>query len=163
MKRCGMCGETKPLDAFHKNSRRCKPCANEVSRQWRRANPDKVDYSKLVDSKARERARRHYANNLDRSRDLARARAGKRRAVMANAEQGYFPTLSQMVWFYGPNCMQCGSSDRLHIDHVVPVSKGGDNGIWNLQLLCQGCNLRKGNRVDTDHRPYPRWVDRVVA
>ena len=35
---------------------------------------------------------------------------------------------------------------NLTIDHVVPQSKGGHDGIDNLQLLCGACNSTKGNR-----------------
>jgi 5-methylcytosine-specific restriction endonuclease McrA len=38
-------------------------------------------------------------------------------------------------------------SDALaNIDHVVPVSRGGDGSRSNLQLLCKGCNRKKGVR-----------------
>ncbi len=43
-------------------------------------------------------------------------------------------------------CVKCGSWHKLHIDHIVPVSKGGPTKIDNLQVLCQRCNLQKGNR-----------------
>ena len=33
-----------------------------------------------------------------------------------------------------------------HVDHIRPLSKGGDNHRSNLQLLCATCNLSKGNR-----------------
>jgi len=29
------------------------------------------------------------------------------------------------------------------IDHVVPLSKGGTNYIWNLQPLCRSCNSKR--------------------
>ena len=31
-----------------------------------------------------------------------------------------------------------------HIDHMLPVSKGGDNQLMNLALSCEKCNLKKG-------------------
>lgn len=48
-------------------------------------------------------------------------------------------------------CVFCGRSPatdigiKLHIDHVVPFSKGGKTTIENLQTLCQECNLGKSN------------------
>jgi len=47
-------------------------------------------------------------------------------------------------------CVKCGRSPAthrivLHIDHVKPFSKGGNNNIENLQTLCSKCNLGKGN------------------
>jgi 5-methylcytosine-specific restriction endonuclease McrA len=47
-------------------------------------------------------------------------------------------------------CQMCGSkvSDgvTLHVDHIVPVSRGGLTLDDNLRTLCQECNLGKSNR-----------------
>lgn len=48
-------------------------------------------------------------------------------------------------------CVYCGKSPAthlgvvLHIDHIKPFSKDGDNSFENLQTLCNKCNLGKGN------------------
>ena len=48
-------------------------------------------------------------------------------------------------------CCACGASPAkdpsvtLHVDHIVPWSKGGETLIDNLQTLCSKCNLGKGD------------------
>jgi hypothetical protein len=52
-------------------------------------------------------------------------------------------------------CQLCGAKApdvELHIDHIVPLSKGGTTTLDNLQVLCADCNLGKGNSDDTDWR-----------
>lgn len=47
----------------------------------------------------------------------------------------------------GGKCVYCGSNEDLHLDHIIPFSKGGDTSVENLQLLCQKCNLEKSNKI----------------
>lgn len=43
-------------------------------------------------------------------------------------------------------CVQCGSTDDLTLDHVVPFSVGGQTTMENLRTLCRSCNSKKGAR-----------------
>lgn len=48
----------------------------------------------------------------------------------------------------GGQCIQCGYvGPYIEYDHVVPRSKGGQNTVDNIQLLCRMCNLKKGDRL----------------
>lgn len=41
-------------------------------------------------------------------------------------------------------CYYCGTtSGKFHIDHMIPLSRGGVNTMDNLTVACQTCNLRK--------------------
>jgi 5-methylcytosine-specific restriction endonuclease McrA len=45
-------------------------------------------------------------------------------------------------------CRYCGDiHGPFEIDHVIPVSLGGDTAMRNLVLACRQCNQRKGNHV----------------
>ena len=46
-------------------------------------------------------------------------------------------------------CLRCGTDDALTIDHIEPISKGGENKLSNLQTLCKSCNsIKKDNFKD---------------
>jgi hypothetical protein len=51
----------------------------------------------------------------------------------------------------GFTCQSCGASPikkrgvELHVDHIIPWSKGGETVEENLQTKCKQCNLGKGN------------------
>lgn len=40
-------------------------------------------------------------------------------------------------------CLNCGATDNLSLDHINPISKGGENKLSNLQTLCKSCNSIK--------------------
>lgn len=68
----------------------------------------------------------------------------------------------------GNRCMYCGKApkghERLTLDHVIPVSRGG-KGVWeNLVACCSDCNQRKDNKTPAEagmtliHKPLPMSV-----
>lgn len=49
-------------------------------------------------------------------------------------------------------CVICGTSKRLHIDHIVPVTNGGSSDDSNLRVLCETCNCSKGKNKSISTR-----------
>ena len=47
----------------------------------------------------------------------------------------------------GVACVACGSTERIEVDHIVPVSRGGSDDIENLQPLCLKCNRSKSAKT----------------
>ena len=58
-------------------------------------------------------------------------------------------------------CVACGLGSHdgiiLHVDHILPRSKGGQDCFENFQTLCHVCNGGKSNRDATDLRSESRW------
>lgn len=218
-KKCGKCGEVKPINAFTKNKDReygvgssCKTCHNKVSRNWQKANPEKVrqasqkykkthserikkrlsEWAKANIEKLKEYRRAHWDSELDRQRKKRQANLDKERAdsreyywknpekareyarswAKANPEKvnqcnanrrarqkNSEGTFTAKEWLalcekYGNKCLCCGEKKKLTADHVVPLVKGGENYIRNIQPLCLSCNSRKGTKT-IDYRTIP--------
>ena len=74
MKTCGICKESKPLDEFISDKRvkngtgsRCKPCQRQVSKEYRRKNPEKVrDYYRNNRERLLADQRRYYEENPEK-------------------------------------------------------------------------------------------------
>lgn len=90
-----------------------------------------------------ERQRLHQQNN----RDLYCAYNRNRRARQQNASGSHTAAdvAAQRSRQKG-KCYWCGKKvgDDYHVDHVVPLSKGGSNGPENIVIACAACNLSKG-------------------
>jgi len=53
----------------------------------------------------------------------------------------------------GLHCVYCDedlSSAEIHMDHVIPESRGGETTYNNLQVTCRRCNLAKGVLTETE-------------
>ena len=49
-------------------------------------------------------------------------------------------------------CQICGATQqdgyKLHVDHIMPVSKGGRTEPGNLRTLCARCNMGKSDKIE---------------
>lgn len=54
-------------------------------------------------------------------------------------------------------CQSCGktsSQTKLTVDHIIPLARGGQNDISNLQTLCFTCNQEKTDKLDPRFRRH---------
>lgn len=100
---------------------------------------------RLRDFEAHE-AQQQRAYEAQRRAYRAQIRA-KLRAETKRKRHAIRKAIRQEVWSRdGGRCVECGSDQDLHIDHIIPLSRGGSDTLENLQILCARCNLSKGNR-----------------
>jgi len=52
--------------------------------------------------------------------------------------------------YCGRHRKDLGYRESLTRDHVIPISRGGDNGWLNVVTACSRCNLRKANRLPSE-------------
>lgn len=87
--------------------------------EWRRRNPEALRLHTQV----------HKANY-----DARLAGAGGRVGIK---DVRYLP----------PECVYCGATTDLTVDHATPMSRGGANHWSNLTTACGTCNRVKGDRT----------------
>lgn len=62
--------------------------------------------------------------------------------------QGLRHLLDRLVAFWGNACAYCGTeAGALHIEHIVPVVRGGGDDLTNLTLACAPCNSKKRTKT----------------
>lgn len=138
------------LDEFHKRGDRYKH-ACKICRQEDR----KIEY-RLGREKYIIVNKQWIENNYEQHLQNARVASSLQRARKRNSIGSFTKTQWLKLCERANNiCLKCGLTAKLTVDHVVPLSKGGNNFIENLQPLCKPCNSSK-NKKEIDYRP---WVE----
>lgn len=109
----------------------------KVDAQWQRDNPERV----------KERNKRWQEKNRDAVRSFTRNYRAKKRAA-AGVHTG--EDIKRLFADQGGLCAcGCGVSiiPGYDVDHIIPVSRGGDNWPSNLQLLTPTCNKSKNDKT----------------
>ena len=180
---CGGCGETKAasFEFFYKDSgcaddcrSLCKTCMNEKHSVWVEENRERrAEYSRKWYEDNREwhaeNCRKWYAANRERMLECMKryneANPERKRADnhRRRAAEGSFTKEEAVALLESQEykCEYCGADlleTSYHLDHIVPVSKGGTSYIENITAACPPCNLSKGAK-DLDE-----WLnERAVA
>lgn len=158
------------------------------AKEWAGKNPEKIvaaskAYASANPDKLVQTRRKHYTKNAEAYRARSRQRSEKhpeynrlsahiRRARKFSAGGVLPKDIEAKLWgFQQGLCACCGAPlvGKLHVDHVIPLSKGGDNTEANVQLLLQSCNQQKHNKLPADYMRmfradyFPVWEEKRRA
>lgn len=127
----------------------------ESVRAWRAANPDKVrEIKKRGYGKNKEKSLAYSKQWQQENKQAIAAHSSKRRAIKRGAE-GTHAAADVLRIFEAQRgmCATCetklfkSGKKKFHVDHIMPLSKGGGNGPDNLQCLCPYCNQSKSDKT----------------
>lgn len=105
--------------------------------KWRASNPEKARIlARAWSARYPERKRASDANNRARRRGAEGSHTAKDIELMFTSQSG-------RCWYCECDLNESG----FHIDHRIPISRGGTNWPSNLVLACPKCNLSKHDRL----------------
>jgi 5-methylcytosine-specific restriction endonuclease McrA len=112
----------------------------EYQREWaRNYRKDNPNYSRRNDPEYLQSWRKQNP-------DKARNQKLRRRAREANA-RSFLVTPKDISKILSNPCIYCKEySYQTHIDHIIPISRGGEHRIGNLAAACAKCNTSKHSK-----------------
>lgn len=118
---------------------------SEWQRQWNAKHPEKIKeynakYPKMYPEKYTAKAELRHARKMSAPGDGV------------TEEQWHY-----VLELYGRQCLKCRETERITMDHVVPLSRGGAHDVSNIQPLCMSCNCRK-HTTTADYRYIADWT-----
>lgn len=128
----------------------------QMNRQWR----------------AKNRIRRRAINNAWAARNRHKTRASSARAKFlrrsviecsAFTDKNVTSLISKWKsepYFYCHYCANPFPTDQLHVDHKIPISRGGMHECSNLCRSCPKCNLGKQKKTPSEFFQYRRSLCR---
>ena len=159
-KKCTKCGEIKlaTSDNFNKNKKgkyglrsRCKECV----KQYRENNKDKIkEYNEEYKDKIKEYQKEYQKEYRQSEKGKLSAFNSSNKRRLREKNQGNGLTKEQwleMMKFFNWTCAysgECigGNSKKRSIDHIIPLSKGGENEVWNCVPMLRSLNSSKRDK-----------------
>jgi len=158
---CTGCKQDKQIDDFGFRDKaigtlrkRCKACVNNKAKERYMLHHDEILKARAPQREATRAQSRSYAAawaQANRSKRAAARKAYKHRKRTAIGWHGA-ADIQRLYAEQDGHCKLCGIllGGNYHVDHIVPLSRGGSNDPSNLQITCGPCNLRKGAKLPTE-------------
>lgn len=112
--------------------------------------------------KGRKAQERFHASPMGKQSDRKFSAIRRARETQADGDYTYQQWYN-LCKFYDFRCLKCDMQvpfEKLTLDHIKPISKGGSSFIWNLQPLCGRCNSSKGAKEIDYRKILPDWINR---
>ncbi len=156
---CTTCNIEKSISEFSKaklgkyNVRsQCKLCIAEL----RQINKNKIAEYKIewyaINKKQQiERVKQYLQTPKGKASDKAKNQ-NRRAHKLNNGGKHTANDILNLFELQSGKCVYCktklykSGNNKYHVDHIMPLSKGGTNDIANIQLLCPPCNLSKHDK-----------------
>jgi hypothetical protein len=176
---CTRCMERLPITSFHKDKAApgglramCKKCRVNKVKSWYQEN--------LIERRAKQTDRRRNNINVERQKDndryvrdrekriaLATEHSHRRKARKLNTVVEKGISILSLKRKHGTKCHYCGkemdfkkavgrkfNGDMATIEHLTPLSRGGEHTFENTVLACRFCNISRGAKSQEDFKKY---------
>jgi 5-methylcytosine-specific restriction endonuclease McrA len=121
-----------------------------INKKYYEKNKDRLsEYRRDYNKNNADALKQRRSKNLPKNREAKRAQQAKRRALKSGAKN----KLVRRHWLRileaaNGKCYYCKNKfDKLTMDHVIPISKGGDHCASNMVAACISCNSKKYNKI----------------
>src|SRR5260221_4864099 len=175
MVKCGLQNRCKICRSVHRKAHRAENIETyhayeqariekhrEDNRKYKAVHRDEVRAQGRLDAKIHAEQRKAYIKAHPEQRkaalqkyaknhpDESRVRKHRRRALIkGNGGTHSQSDIRKQYANQKGKCYYCKAKvgAKYHVDHVIPLSKGGSNGPENIVIACPTCNLNKKDRV----------------
>ena len=176
---CTRCAERLPKTAFHRDKAAtdglramCKKCRIENVKDWYQEN---IEERRIKQTKRRrenvevERQRDNERYERDREKRIALAteHSHRRKARKLNTVVEKGISVLSLKKKHGTKCYYCQkemdfskgvgrkfNNDMATIEHLTPLSRGGEHTFENTVLACRFCNISRGAKSQADFEEY---------
>lgn len=121
----------------------------EYDKRYREKNRDKIV----------SRQNSWKQENIEHARMKGRAATARHNALKRNAEGHYTEKdIKRIYKQQGGRCFYCKVvvGIKYHVDHVIPLSRGGSNSPENIVIACPACNVRKSSKTPEEWEAHKR-------
>lgn len=131
-----------------------KPQALARRSAYRAAHPEQYrEYGAKFRSLFPER-KKASSTKWQENNPIKRAASEQRRRARKRQVGGQFTECDvvRLLIAQSGRCEWCNAclDEKFHIDHIVPISRGGGNDAANICLSCPSCNIKKGAKLPSE-------------